>query len=172
MNPAPRLNSFGLRPCFEHIVQLSRDEARARLVQTFAKQNPGFEVHEFPEFIGLHIAEAQRRFWSPRLFLVLDSTDSGTTRIQGTYGPEAEIWSGFVYGYMILGLIGIFSGVLGASQFFIHETPWGLWVLGSMLIAGGLLYLGSQVGQRLGAGQTVQLHETYESAVGRPVSEL
>jgi hypothetical protein len=171
MNPAPRLNSFGLRPCFEQIVQLSRDEVRARLVQTFARQHTGFEVHEFPEFIGLHIAEAQRRFWSPRLFLVLDSAEGGTTRIQGTYGPECEVWSVFVYGYMILGLLAIFSGVFGVSQLLIHETPWGLWVLGAMLIGGGLLYLGSQVGQRLGSGQTVLLQQIYESAVGARASE-
>jgi len=166
MNPAPRLNSFGLRPCFEHVVALSRDEARTRLVQTFAQQAPGLEVHEFPNFIGLHIGEAERRFWSPRLLLVLDSTDRETTRIQGTYGPETEVWSGFVYGYMIIGLVGIFSSVLSVSQLFIQATPWGLWVLGAMLVAAGCLYLGSQLGQRLGAGQTVRLQQIYESAIG------
>jgi hypothetical protein len=167
MNPVPRLNCFGLRPCFEQIVELSRDEVRKRLVEAFGQKVPGFEVHEFPDFIGLHIDETQRRFWSPRLFLVIDSADGGTTRIQGTYGPEIEVWSVFVYGYMILGLLAIFSGVLGTSQLIIHASPWGLWVLGAMAAGAGLLYLGSRLGMRLGASQTSLLHHTYESAIGR-----
>lgn len=171
MNPAPRLNCFGLRPCFEHIVELSRDEARTRLVQTFAQPSAGFEVHEFPDFIGLHIRETERRFWSPRLFLVLDATDGHTTRIQGTYGPEIEMWSGFVYGYLMLGLLGIFSSVLGTSQLLIHQTPWGLWVFGAMLVTAALLFLGSRVGLRLGAGQAVRLRQTYEAVFVPPAGD-
>ena len=106
-----------------------------------------------------------------RSFLVLDATEGGSTRILGTYGPECEVWSGFVYGYMMLGLLAIFSGAFGVSQLLIHTTPWGLWVLGAVTAAAVLLYLGSRVGMKLGAGQTFLLHQTYESAVGQVSGE-
>ena len=37
-----------------------------------------------------------------------------------------------------------------------------------MIVIAVLLYLGSQLGQKLGAWQTFQLHQAYETAVGRP----
>lgn len=162
----PVMSSFGVRPCFEHTVDLRPEATRARLRQSFARQSAVFEVRDFPRFIGLHIVENERRFWSPRLFLVLDATNEGATLVQGTYGPEMEIWSVFLYGYLITGMLGIFSGVLGFSQMMIKTDPWGLWVLGSMALLAALLYLSGRLGQKFGARQTFQLHQAYHAAMG------
>jgi hypothetical protein len=164
----PAMTSFRVRPRFEHTLELSPDEARARLLQYFAGQSPGFEVRAFPGFIGLHIGDRERRVWSPRLFLTLECTVEGRTRIQGTYGPEIEVWSVFLYGYMITGLLGTFAGVLAIAQTIIDAEPWALWVVGAMGFAATLLYLGAQFGQKLGAWQTFQLHQTYQAAIGGP----
>jgi hypothetical protein len=162
------MSSFRVRPHFEHTVDLSPSEARTRILQSVARHSPGFDVKDFPGFIGLHIGENERRYWSPRLFLVLDATAEGTTRIHGTYGPEIEVWSVFLYGYLITGLLGTFAGILGFAQIVIETTPWGLWVLGAAMVVGVLLYLGAQLGQKLGAWQTFQLHQAYQTAIGRP----
>jgi len=162
------MSSFRVRPLFEHTVDLSPDQARTHLLRSFTADTSHFEVRDFPGFIGLHVAEKERRYWSPRLFLVLDPTPEGTTRIHGTYGPEIEVWSVFVYGYLITGLIGTFAGILGFAQMFIATTPWGLWVTGTAAAIAALLYVGAQFGQKLGAWQTFQLHQAYESAIGRP----
>jgi hypothetical protein len=162
------MSSFRVRPHFEHTVDLSPSEARTRILQSVARHSPGFDVKDFPGFIGLHIGENERRYWSPRLFLVLDATAEGTTRIHGTYGPEIEVWSVFLYGYLITGLLGTFAGILGFAQIVIETTPWGLWVLGAARVVGVLLYLCAQLGQKLGAWQTFQLHQAYQTAIGRP----
>lgn len=162
------MSSFRVRPRFEQTVDISPDEARARILESLAQRAPDFEVKAFPGFIGLHIAEGARRYWSPRLFLTLDATAEGTTRIHGIYGPEIEVWGLFLYGYLITGLLGTFSGVLGFAQRLVESTPWGFWVTGTMAIIAGLLYLGAQFGQKLGAWQTFQLHQAYQNAIGRP----
>lgn len=162
------MSSFRVRPRFEHTVELSREATRAKLLAALAAHSPALEVKAFPQFIGLHIPAAERRHWSPRLFLQLDPLPGGGTRIEGTYGPEIEIWSVFLYGYLITGLLGTFSGLYGCAQLFIGETPWALYVTGSMAILAGLLYLGAQLGQKLGAWQTFQLHQAYQAAIGRP----
>ncbi len=162
------MSSFRIRPCFEHTVELSAAETRARILASFAQHSPSFVVKAFPDFIGLHIGDHERSFWSPRLFLVLEAKAGGTTIVQGTYGPEIEVWSVFLYGYLITSLLGTFAGVLGFAQMKIAANPWGLWVLGAMVLLAGLLYLGAQLGQKFGAGQIFQLHQAYESAVGRP----
>jgi hypothetical protein len=162
------MSSFRVRPRFEQTLDISPAEARVRILESVAQHAPGVEVKDFPGFLGLHVGEKERRFWSPRLFLVLDATPEGTTRIQGTYGPEIEVWSVFLYGYLITGLLGTFAGILGFAQLGIATTPWGLWVLGGAGVIAALLYLSAQLGQKLGAWQTFQLHQVYQAAVGRP----
>lgn len=125
-------------------------------------------VRSFPQFIGIHVAEADRRYWSPRLFLSLDPTPEGGARIEGICGPEIEVWSVFLYGYLITGLLGMFSAIFGGAQLFIESEPWGFWVTGSMALIAALLYLGAQLGQKFGAWQTFQLHQAYQTAIGRP----
>lgn len=162
------MSSFRVRPRFEHTVELSREATREKILAALAAHSPALEVKSFPEFIGLHIPAAERRHWSPRLFLSLEATPEGTTRIEGIYGPEIEVWSVFLYGYLITGLLGIFSGIYGGAQLVIDDEPWAFYVTGSMAIIAGLLYLAAQLGQKLGAWQTFQLHQAYQAAIGRP----
>jgi hypothetical protein len=42
-------------------------------------------------------------------------------------------------------------------------------VLGGMMLLAALLYLFAQLGQKLGAWQTFQLHQAYQTAMGRPI---
>jgi hypothetical protein len=162
------MSSFRVRPRFEHTLEFTPQETRERILRSLAAQNPTFEVKALPEFIGIHFAAHERRYWSPRLFLGIEATDAGTTRIEGIYGPEIEIWSVFLYGYLLTGLLGTFSGILGGAQLFVGSEPWGLWITGSMAVIACLLYLGAQFGQKLGAWQTFQLHQAYQNAIGRP----
>ncbi|MDI1338110.1 MAG: hypothetical protein PSU94_18165 [Lacunisphaera sp.] len=162
-HPAP-LSSFRIRPRFEQAVAAPPEPVHAALVRALATHAPALVVRPFPGFIGIHLPDAERRRWSPRLFLSLDAAPGGGTRIMGTYGPEIEVWSVFLYGYLITGLLGTFSGILGGAQLFIAAEPWAFYVTGSMAIAAGLLYLAAQLGQKLGAWQTFQLHQAYTAA--------
>jgi hypothetical protein len=163
------MSSFRVRPQFTHTVESSLAATREQILQSLAREAPGFEVRAFPEFIAIHFAESERRYWSPRLFLNLGTTEAGATRIEGIYGPEMEIWSLFVYGYLATGLLGTFAGILGFAQRAVGSNPWGLWVLAAMLVVVALLYVGAQLGQKLGAWQTFQLHRACEAAVGRTI---
>ncbi|BET65511.1 hypothetical protein ASA1KI_04290 [Opitutales bacterium ASA1] len=161
-----------MRPRFRIDVPLSREETRAKLLESFAAEPPGrFEVRPFREFVGLHIAAKERRYWSPRLFLSLEEAAEGGTRIDGTYGPEIEVWSAFLYGYMITGLLGTFSFIFGCVQVFVELAPWAFWVTGAMVLGAVGLYLAAQMGQKFGAWQTFQLHEAFDRAMTRSATE-
>lgn len=163
--PAP-LSSFRVRPRFEQRVAAPPDEAHATLLRGLAAHAPGLVVRPFPGFIGIHVPDAERRAWSPRLFLSLEAAPGGGTRIEGIYGPEIEVWSVFLYGYLGTGLLGTFAGILGACQHLLGQTAWGLWVCAAMAAGALLLYLSAQLGQKLGAWQTFQLHQAYTAAAG------
>lgn len=166
------LSSFRVRPRFEQTLALPPEEARGRILAGLADASPGFEVHDFPGFIGLHVAPERRRYWSPRLFLMLEPAASGATRVLGIFGPEIEVWGVFLYGYLITGLLGTFSGVFGGAQMLVGSEPWAFWITGSMGVIAGLLYLAAQLGQKLGAAQTCELHRAYAAAVGTMPREL
>lgn len=165
MSSPPPLSSFRVRPRFTERVGLSRDTVRKKIVASLTAHAPGLEVRPFHEFIGVHVAAKDRRYWSPRLFLSLELEPDGTTRIEGIYGPEIEIWSVFLYGYLITGLLGTLSSIFGGAQLYIGAQPWGFWIAGSMAFIAATLYLAAQLGQKLAVGQTFQIHQAYQAAI-------
>ncbi|MFO1450089.1 MAG: hypothetical protein U1F61_18160 [Opitutaceae bacterium] len=162
------MSSFRIRPRFVHILDRNLNEARDLIVSSLARSSPGVEVKAFPGYIGLHIVEKERNFWSPRLALHLEAASEQSTRVEGIYGPSAEVWSFFLFSYLIVGSLGLFSGILGGAQLAIGSSPWGLWVCGTAAVLAIALYLGAQLGQKLGAWQTFELHQAYQNAIGRP----
>jgi bacteriorhodopsin len=74
----------------------------------------------------------------------------------------------FLYGYLITGLLSTFAGILGAAQMLTSAYPWGFWIVGAMALVALVLYLSAQLGQKLGAWQTFQLHQAYQTAIGQP----
>jgi hypothetical protein len=118
--------------------------------------------------VVIHVAEKHRNRWSPRLQLNLGETEIGGTHILGVCGPEHEVWALFIFGYIVTRLLGTYSGIYGFAQLFIGQMPWALWISGSMAVMAGLLYLLAQLGRKLGAWQTFELHHVYQ-AVMEPI---
>ncbi len=163
------MSSFRIRPTFTQILDQPVDEARERIVTRVKENEERCEVKNFPGFICLRIPEEDRRYWSPRLNLSLYATEDGKTRIEGTYGPNANMWSSFLYGYLLVGSLGLFSGIFGFCQAKLGMQPWGLWIFGVMLAVAVGMYVLAQMGQKLGARQMFLLHSIYEDAMGETV---
>jgi hypothetical protein len=161
------MSSFGFRPHFSHRVEGSPDTARESLVRALRHRAKDFEIKSFPGFVCLRLPEVDRHFWSPRLNLSFEADESGQTRVEGVYGPNANLWSLFVYGYLIIGSAALFGGCLGFAQHALGKSAWGLWIFWSSLALGVALWLMAQLGQKLGAHQTYRLHQLFESALGQ-----
>lgn len=166
------ISGFRIRPRFEHTVARAPEVVRTCIAEASAASDTEFEVKSMAGMIVIHIAETERHRWSPRLQLSLDEADDGGTHIVGVYGPEHEVWAMFIYGYLVTGLLGTFSGIYGCAQLFLGQPPWALWICGSMAVVAGVLYLVAQLGQKLGAWQTFELHQVYQDALERPAPDL
>lgn len=160
------MSGFGLRPSLSHVMDLDVEEVRQRIVESIGTDGSRCEVLSFPGFICLRVPEEKRRFWSPRLHLSLEAEGEAKTRVCGTYGPNASMWSSFLYGYLLVGSVGLFSGILGWCQFTLGMRPWGWWIFFPMLAAMGGMYLLGRTGRKLGERQTMELHRIYQAAVG------
>jgi hypothetical protein len=165
----PIMSSFRLRPRFSHLIDLGVEAARERIVKGAREDADRCEVKSFPGYVSLHVLEKDSHYWSPRLSLSLEPAGEERTRVEGTYGPNTNVWSAFLYGYMLAGSAGMFSGLLGACQFWLGMRPWGLWIFVVMLLIMAAMYVCAQFGQKIGAQQTFLLHQIYERAVGESV---
>ena len=164
------MSSFRLRPRFSHTLDMDVEAARELIVNHAREQADRSEVKSFPGYVSLHVVEKDSHYWSPRLSLSLEPGSAGTTRVEGTYGPGTNVWAAFLYGYLLVGSIGLFSGLLGACQFWLGMQAWGLWIATLMLLIAAGMYLSAQFGQKIGAQQTFLLHQIYEAAVGQSVA--
>lgn len=164
------MSSLRIRPTFSQTIPLGIADVQQRIVHAVEADPIGrFEVKNFPNFICLRIREQDRHFWTPRLTLSIEETDDGHTRIEGIYGPNANVWSLYLYGYLITGSFGIFAACLGYAQWIMDKHPWGLWILTGLGIIAISLYVSAQFGQKLGAQQMFMIHQAYESAIGTMV---
>ncbi len=163
------MSSFRVRPKFRQVVPGSAEAVQARLVATLKDGCEHCRLKSFPGYLSLRVPEEKAHFWSPQLSLTLEAVDAEQTLVEGTYGPNANVWSLFLYGYLVIGSVGLFAAVLGVSQRIIGHSAWGLWLAAAMAVLAGALYMVAQFGQKLAAWQTYQLHRAYESAMGQPV---
>ena len=166
------MSSFRIRPRFTQTLSHNLEETRARIVDGICTHAPRYEVKYFPGYITLRIPEQDRHFWTPRLTLSLYEIPDGGTRIEGLYGPNANVWSIFLYAYLFIGSASVFAGIFGFCQWMIGIQAWGLWLLGGLISLAAMLYFIAQLGQKLGAWQTFQLHQAYEAAIGHPAEIL
>lgn len=161
-------SGFAIRPRFQQLVDLPEVSARSRIVETFESEPDDFEIRSMNEFVVVHMPEKVRKRWSPRLQLSLEDRGNDQTRIVGVYGPAHEVWAQYILGYIFIGSAALFSGIYGGVQIFLNQPPWALWITGAMLVIACFMYLGAQLGQKLGAWQTFQLHQAYQKAIDRP----
>lgn len=163
------MRDIGLRPTFVDSLPREPEEVRTLLTNRIREHCADSECKSFSGYIALRIPENQRRFYSPRLLLSLEPDGAGGTRITGTFGPNANMWSAFLYGYLATSSAALFSGILGFCQWKIGITAWGLWIFGPSALALIALYLAGRIGRTLGEAQTQQLRTIYQSITGHPV---
>jgi hypothetical protein len=163
------MSSFRIRPHFREIVDWNVESAQEELVGRLRQEGRRCVVMSFPGYVTLRIPDRDQHFWSPQLTISLEAAGEGHTSLEGIYGPNTNVWSMYLYGYLLVGTAAIFAAVFGISQWLAGTRPWVLWILAGLLFCALVLYLMAQFGQKLGARQTFQLHQELESAIGRPV---
>lgn len=166
------MSSFRIRPHFEQEFDEAPAEVSRRLrerLEPLAEADETLEVLAFSGYLTLRIAEERQHFWSPQLNLSLEPREDGGTSLRGLYGPGTNVWSLYLYGYLATGCLSLVGGVLGISQWALERPPWALWLLGGAAAVAAGLYVAAQIGQKLAAQQTFELHRAYETAAGAKV---
>ncbi len=163
------MTSFRLRPKFVHHVHHSPEEVTMLLQNTLAKENYPFSDLVFPGNYVLQMRRQERKFFSPQLNMALESDSHGCT-IRGRYTPHPNVWTLFVLLYLALGVSLFFVMIMGLTRLSLGMPAQVLWLALALVGAAGVLYLLSQMGQKLAAGEMFALHFFVERALDTQIS--
>ena len=162
------MSSFRIRPRFIQSLHESPEEIYGKFRDRLTEKDGQVTGIAIPNHIILKIHEEQRHYWSPQLSLSLEEKGDGTL-VRGLYGPNPNVWATFFFGYAAIGIIALFTGMIGLSQWFLGLTAYWLWAIPVCLFIFLLLYLIAQAGQKVGAQQMFELHHFYEETIGEKV---
>ncbi|GAB4408960.1 MAG: hypothetical protein OHK0053_35740 [Microscillaceae bacterium] len=158
------MTSFRIRPRFRKEVALSPEQIRAAFRHKLSQEDTGCTVTFFTHHILLKVAPEAQHYWSPQLDLSMEETENGTL-IRGLYGPKPAVWTLFTFAYMVLGIFATFALMVGFSRWSLGLDAPILWLMPVFAGLAFLLYLGSQLGQKLGAAQLFLLHHLFEEII-------
>lgn len=165
------MSSIHIRPRFKAKYRMTPEEVTEAVRSHMATLDCGCSAKILPNFIVLRIRQQDQHFWSPQLSLSFekDEEDDSFTVIRGLYGPNPTVWAFFTYGYAALGIIGMFLGMYGFSQYSLGQNAAVLWALPILIILALILYLIAQFGQKIGAEQMFTLHHFFEDSIGHRI---
>jgi len=75
----------------------------------------------FDDYVELHIAPSELRYWSPHLTITFDG-DEEKTFIRGRFAPRQEVWTLVWIVYLALAFTGFFAAVFAYSLWILDRV--------------------------------------------------
>ncbi len=152
-------------PRFEVLVGCPEPMVAANIARCLATDD--CECHGWVEipYAELHVPDADRHFWSPRLQLTFDERADGTL-VHCTFRPEPGVWTGFVFAHSVLGTLALIGLSLGLAQWTLGQPPLALLATPLAAALSLALYVGALLGHRLGHEQMCMLRRELDRALG------
>lgn len=155
---APRV-----RPRFEIETKLEADalmeQVRGRLPQ--CPHCTGVSVGRHAE---LFVPDSERRVWSPWLSITADDREDGSL-LRCRFAPHPHVWTLYLFLAFGLGFALLVGTTWGYAQWATDRTPWAVLSVPVIILLGWLLYLASQVGQKLGGEQMDHLRSALDELI-------
>jgi len=124
---------------------------------------PSFELEldvpsgELIEQLVLTVLPEARHFWSPWLTLDIGPRGEGT-HVSGTFSPHPSVWTAYMFGYLALGIVLLFSLLFAGSVVMMGGgAAWSLWIAGGAVAGGVAMWWVSVLGQKLATAQMDEL---------------
>jgi hypothetical protein len=162
------MTSFRIRPRFKVITSKTPTEIQQDIQQRLHTHTQDCIGTVIQGHIVLKIPIQDQHYWSPQLSLNLEEEENSTV-IYGLYGPKPTVWAMFTFGYATIGILALFVGITGLSKVSLGKSAFELWAIPAFAIIALVLYVLSQIGQKIGAEQTFTLHHFFEEATGLKV---
>lgn len=164
--------ALGFRPTLELDLACSSRDALDRVCRHFATTNllvrrtrppgGGRDSARDADHVVITLPEAQRQFWSPWLTIEIEPVGAGA-HVLAKFSPHPSVWTGFMFGYLALGLVAAVAATIGASALALGSAQsWAWWFAGGAALAMLGMWIASQIGQRLAHDQMAVMREELE----------
>ncbi len=160
--------SIRIRPRIREFSNDAQEELILRYKNIIDSNKYPFQAN----FVGHHLfvkcKSDQTSIWSPELTLdVVENymkdeeytNHKEATMIKGYISPSPSVWAFFVFSYVAFGLLFLGFLVYGTSQMMLDQPTQMLWFSLASLVLIGMVFIASQIGQRLGEQQTNKMLE-------------
>ncbi len=158
--------SIRIRPRIRAFSNYTVDEIITRYKKIIDSDKYPFQAKFVDRHLFVTCKSEQTSIWSPELTLDLDenylkddefSDYKEPTLVKGYISPNPSVWAFFVFSYVGFGFLFLGFLVYGTSQMMLDQPTQILWyALGSLVLI-AVVFIGSQIGQRLGEQQTDRL---------------
>lgn len=149
------MTTVRLRPTFSVPTDLEVSDLFSRL-QRAVDDEPEYEGKFASRHALISVSQANRHFWSPWLHVEVREQEDVHT-VFGRFSPHPSIWTAFTFSYLAIGVLIFFSAIFGWSQQLAGESAWTFFLIPVWLVIALLLWVVSQVGQRLASDQMHEL---------------
>ena len=160
------LDATRLRPRFSIELPVPADEAILRLREGLETPELRGSSMAAGRYADLLVDRSEREVWSPRLTVRVEDAPGGST-LSCRFSPRPDVWTGFMFIYVVVVTLIVFGATLGYVQQASDETAWGYWAVPIGLLIIASIHLASYVGQRLAADQMQELREKLDSVLSR-----
>ena len=122
-------------------------------------------THRNRDHLIITVLPEARHFWSPWLTIEVEPHASAA-RVSALFSPHPSLWTGYMFGYLSLGVIAMFSLIFAGSVAMTGGSSWWtLWIAGGAILGAIGMWWASVVGQRLAAAQMDELHAALDRAI-------
>lgn len=157
------MSTASVRPRFEIEADLDAD-ALMELLRGRLPQCPHCTGVSVGRHAELFVPDADRRLWSPWLSVTADDRGNGSL-LRGRFAPHPNVWTLYLFLAFGLGFTLLVGTTWGYAQWATERTPWALLSVPIVTVLGTLLYLASQVGQKLGGDQMDHLRSALDELI-------
>lgn len=159
------MTSFRIRPRFRFVSNSSSVQIRSEIQEKLITTHQRFSAHFVEGHVIVKLKKEEEHFWSPQLDMVFENRPEGGTLIRGLYGPNPNIWTLFVFLYGAVLLTMLFFAIYEGAQYNLGIIPFFSWTIPILICLEVLLYIVSQLGQKMGVEQTFALHHFLEDTL-------
>jgi len=152
-----------LRPRFDIEADLGADALMER-VRERLPQSPHCSGVSVGRHAELFVPDVERRVWSPWLSVTANDREDGSL-LRCRFAPHPNVWTLYLFLAFALGFALLVGTTWGYAQWATDRSPWALVSVPIIVVLGGLLYLASQVGQKLGTEQMDQLRSALDELI-------
>jgi hypothetical protein len=157
------MSTPSVRPRFEIEAEPDADDLMER-VRERLPQCPHCTGVSVGRHAEIFVPDAERRVWSPWLSITADDRKNGSL-LRCRFAPHPNVWTLYLFLAFALGFALLVGTTWGYAQWATDHTPWALVSVPVIVVLGGLLYLASQVGQKLGSEQMDHLRSALDELI-------